>query len=99
MAFFRDRTGRIHGLRIAGVLYFAGLWLGCSGASWSITFETLTCLARIMFAIGWWLAFCDKQPPATLSVLYHPRHRIGILLTVTGLLVQYAIVGRSGRIG
>jgi hypothetical protein len=54
--FFLDDNRRLHGGRIAGVLYLLPLIPGF--VSGPIEWMKL---ARLTFTAGWWLAFCDQK--------------------------------------
>jgi hypothetical protein len=87
--FFRDTNGRIHGTRIAGVIYVVAL-LAFGG----LKTEGLTpmFLARSVFVLGWWLSFCDKQSPAGRTWLRDVRHLIGLILVVASITAEFALI-------
>jgi hypothetical protein len=86
MDFFKTDDGILHAGRIAGVFYLIALLLGCVFLD---VFDR-QCLMRTLFAAGWWLALCEKQPPRTFRALAtHPRRLIGIMLLVIGLIGQF----------
>lgn len=86
--FFQTREGRLHGGRIAGVLYAFGLPVSCN-------FHLMQprCMACIVFTVGWWLSFCDERSALTLPVMALTPVRItGIVLTLAGLAGQFYFV-------
>jgi hypothetical protein len=93
MAFFEDDNHRLHGGRIAGVLYILALgpWFGGNFLSDGLSPMGL---ARIGFTAGWWLAFCDKQSPR-LSQLFDARHTVGVIMTAFGLAAQFYLLAKK----
>ena len=89
MKFFETSEGRPHIGRIAGLIYAFSLVFGCTG---SHLLEP-QCLARIIFTVGWWLAFCHKRPTRTLSELLNPFGIVGVILIVSGLAGQVYFSG------
>jgi hypothetical protein len=88
--FFMDDHHRLHGARIAGLLYIVSLAPGC--------FDGLSspmCLARISFTAGWWLAFCDKQPARSISQFFSGRHAVGVITIAVSLVAQFYFLGKK----
>jgi hypothetical protein len=90
MEFFKDNKQRLHGGRIAGVVYILGLvpWFG--GDFLNDLLRPMS-LARLRFMAGWWIAFCDKQQPR-LTQLFDARHFVGVILVVCGLAAQVSLL-------
>jgi hypothetical protein len=89
MTFFQDDEGHLHGGRLAAVLYTVGLIPGCG----SHVFAPL-CLSRAVFALGWWIAFCEKRPSRTFSELaHHPHSVVGVTLLISALIAQTYFAG------
>jgi hypothetical protein len=94
---FRTSDGRLHGGRIAGLIYGFSVVLGCREFHGVEPY----CLAQIMFVTGWWLSFCGKGSPALSgSVLRtYPLSTpigitiIGTILIVLGIAGQFYFVG------
>ena len=85
--FFQDTQGRLHGARIAGVIYAFGLVITFP-ALLRGTPELAVWACRGCFTLGWALAFCDKEVPRSLLQPFRIRHGIGLLLIVIGLAGQ-----------
>ena len=90
MKFLETSEGRLHIGRIAGLIYAFSLVFGCIG---SHVLEP-HCLSRIVFTVGWWLAFCDKRPSRTFSDMRKPFGIAGGILIVLGLAGQFYFSGR-----
>ena len=58
--FFRDTQGRLHGARIAGLIYAFGLVITFP-ALLRGTPELAVWACRGCFTLGWALAFCDSR--------------------------------------
>ncbi len=90
MKFFLTSEGRLHTGRIAGCLFALSLLPGCN---WFRVVQPL-CLARIVFAVGWWLAFCGKLPALDFIGLRAPLRMTGLVLILVGLVGGFYFVGR-----
>jgi hypothetical protein len=85
-SFFQTKEGRPHGGRLAGVLYIVGLAPGFT------RFDDPLCLARIIFVVGWWLAFGGNETDRTIPAILTPQKSIGCVLLLTGLVGQSYII-------
>ena len=91
MEFFKTSEGRLHGLRIAGVIYIIGLLPGC----WMmLSALDPMCVMRITYAAGWWLAFGDKRSPRAAGDLLTLRRLLGVVLVVLGLIGSFYFIPR-----
>lgn len=84
MDFFKYDNGRIHGARIAGMIYVLAL------ALWFPKVQLPMSIARTVFTVGWWLTFCDKRPSRLSD--YGARHIAGLIFVVGGILAQFYLV-------
>jgi hypothetical protein len=87
MDFFKDDNGRLHGARIAGVIYILavvhGLVEDWVNPMWAV---------RIITTAGWCLAFCDKRPPRSSELLTGGRHVVGLVMLVAGIALQFYLL-------
>ena len=88
--FFADDRNRLHGARIAGMIYVAGAIVSLSADYWSGDVQLPHWCPRLAFTGGWWLAFCSKRPPQSISelLLSSPR-AIGVVLLLLGLMFSF----------
>ena len=86
--FFKTSEGRLHGLRIAGVIYTIGLLPGCLML---LSAADPMCIMRITYTAGWWLSFCDKRPAHAFGDLLSARRLLGVILVVLGLIGSFYI--------
>ena len=95
MTFFQDQQGRFHAGRCCGVLYIAGLILTCAG-----DIPSALCAARVIFILGWWFAFGQKEQPRTLARMTRdPFRLVGLAFLITGLAAQFYISRQGFSIG
>ena len=85
--FFKDDRNRIHGFRIAGLLYVVALAFDCN--------QYRDCIAHICFTAGWWIAFCDKRMMSSFSQLSDVRHIIGEILLIGGLGAKFFFLSQK----
>jgi hypothetical protein len=90
MEFFKTDDGRLHGNRIAGVLYIIGFLPGCI---WGAIGPM--CIMRLTFVAGWWLSFCDKRPVHRGAELRQGRRLIGIIVVLIGLIGSFYFIGHN----
>jgi hypothetical protein len=92
MGFFKTSEGRVHGGRIAGIIYIISLLPGCH---YFHDIDRL-CLMRMASTAGWWLSFCDQTQPRTFAeMLHHPRRAVGVITLVAGLVAHFYFISRS----
>ena len=87
--FFKTSEGRLHGLRIAGVIYTIGLLPGCLML---LSAADPMCAMRITYTAGWWLSFGDKRPAQAVGDLLSPRRLLGVILVVLGLIGSFYFI-------
>jgi len=93
MEFFKTAEGRLHGARIAGVIYTIGLLPSCVQLLYAADPMSIM---RVTYTAGWWLSFCDKRPAHGVDELFrHPRRLLGIALVVLGLIGSFYVIGRN----
>jgi hypothetical protein len=87
MEFFETDEGKIHGGRLAGVIYLFGLAVGCD---WSNFYES--CTLHLVFTIGWWLAFGAKHVPQslrdTVDFSARPMQSVGLVLGALAIAAE-----------
>jgi hypothetical protein len=89
MEFFKTDEGRIHGNRIAGIIYVFIFLTACLAGHE----PGALCGSRVTFAISWWIAFCARHPPRTWAE-YETNFRFnsGALLVFSSISQQiYAL--------
>ena len=87
-SFFKDDRDRLHGGRIAGVIYLAILFIGTFVDYWGHDIQTRRWLPRALFTSGWWLAAYSKQPAQSMTELLRLPHVIGLILMAIGLILS-----------
>ena len=90
MRFFETDEGRPHVGRICALIYTLALAPGCE---YFVSIGPL-CVMRIVFTIGWWLAFGQKKPARTFAEFAHPLGFVGMFLIVVGLAGQFHFTAR-----
>jgi hypothetical protein len=91
MEFFKTSEGRLHGTRIAGMIYAIALLPGCMMSP----VLGPVCIMRITYTAGWWLSFCDKRPTQAAGDLVSLRRLFGVVLVVIGLVGGFYVVGHD----
>lgn len=82
MDFFTTDEGRIHGNRIAGIIYVLIFMTACLAGHE----PGALCGSRVTFAMAWWIAFCAKHPPHTWA-----EYKTDFRFKFGGLLVLISI--------
>lgn len=89
MRFFQTSEGRLHVGRIGGLLFSVAAAAGFR----EFPVVDPLCWMRTIFAAGWWLSFCEKRLPRTLSEM-RPLGIIGLVLILFGVAGEFYFVGR-----
>lgn len=88
--FLKDDRNRLHGPRIAWIVYTTALLLGLPFDYWNHDVRRRRYLPRVVFTVGSWLAFCDKRPGESIYELLRSSHRaIGAALVGVGLIAGF----------
>jgi hypothetical protein len=93
MDFFKTSDGRLHGGRVAGVLYIIGLLPNCLMALSSE--PAPKCIMQLTYTAGWWLAFCGKSPALAARDLLSLQRLLGVVLVALGLIGSFYVVGNK----
>ena len=85
--FFYTSEDRLHGARVAFLIYCFGLAIG-----WKYNSEWMRVM-RSLFIAGWWFAFCQKRPAHSLAELVRePATIVGAVMAVAGLVGEFYLI-------